>query len=593
MSELVGEVDVARTLRARRRSRCQQRACADNARQPRTKNRGPPAIEGHAMAHFIETRATLVNDAVDGLVAASGGRLARLDGDPGIRVVLRAELEPGKVAVVSGGGSGHEPAHAGFVGPGLLTAAVCGDVFASPSVDAVLAGILAVTGPAGCLLVIKNYAGDRLNFGLAAERARALGHRIETVIVSDDIALPDAKQPRGVAGTLFVHKVAGHAAEAGASLETVAALARRAAAAARSLGIAVSTCTIPGSPRSERLAEGQAELGLGIHGEPGAERITLPQAGALARMMAARLADSVAGAERLALLVNNLGSASSLEMQVLTRAVLATDLGRRVRLLLGPAPLMTALDMHGASLSVLPLDDALEAALVEPVPVPAWPGAVRVAPPVLRPVPEGLAGEAFTPSHEPRSATRIAAVAKALIAAEDALNALDAKVGDGDAGTTFAGAARAVAADLDRLPQADPAALCRALAERIGRAVGGSSGVLGSIFFAATASALADGADWPTALGEGVARVQSYGGASPGDRTLLDALIPAVAALRTGSLQDAAAAARSGAEATARMERAGAGRSSYLAAGDLAGVQDPGAAGVAEAFAALSRTLDT
>lgn len=540
------------------------------------------------MAHFIDARSTLVNDALDGLVAASGGRLARLDGDPGIRVVLRATPEPGKVAVVSGGGSGHEPAHAGFVGEGLLSAGVCGDVFASPSVDAVLAGILSVTGPSGCLLVIKNYAGDRLNFGLAAERARALGHRIETVIVSDDIALPDAKQPRGIAGTLFVHKVAGHAAQAGAPLETVAALARRAAAAAKSLGIAVSTCTIPGSPRNERMAEGQAELGLGIHGEPGVERITLPKASDLARMMAERLAHAVDGADRLALLVNNLGSASALEMEILTRAVLATDLGRRVRLIVGPAPLMTALDMHGASLSVLPLDDELEAALAAPVAVPAWPGAVRVAPPVLRPIPEGLAGETFTPSHDPVTAARIAAVARALIAAEDRLNALDAKVGDGDAGTTFAGAARAVRDGLDRLPQADPAALCRALAERIGRAVGGSSGVLASIFFAAAASALAAGAAWPEALAEGVARVQGYGGARAGDRTLLDALIPAVEALRSGDLQAAAVAAREGAAATATMDRAGAGRSSYLAAGDLAGVQDPGAAGVAEAFAALA-----
>ncbi len=337
------------------------------------------------MAHFIETRASLVTDAIAGLLAAGGGRLARLDGDPGIRVVLRSELDPGKVAVISGGGSGHEPAHAGFVGPGMLSAAVCGDVFASPSVDAVLAGILAVTGPAGCLLIIKKYAGDRLNFGLAAERARALGKKVETVIVADDIALPEAKQPRGVAGTLFVHKIAGHAAEAGAPLETVAALARRVAASAQSLGIAVSTATIPGSPRSERLAEGQAELGLGIHGEPGVERIALPKAGDLARLMTERLT----GAGPLALLVNNLGSATALEMQVLTQAVLATELGRRVRLLLGPAPLMTALDMHGASLSILPLDDALEAALLAPVPMPAWPGATRIAPPVLRPLPKG------------------------------------------------------------------------------------------------------------------------------------------------------------------------------------------------------------
>lgn len=536
------------------------------------------------MAHFIEARATLVGDAIAGLLAASGGRLARLDGDPDIRVVLRADLDADKVAVISGGGSGHEPAHAGFVGAGMLSAAVCGDVFASPSVDAVLAGILAVTGPAGCLLIIKNYAGDRLNFGLAAERARALGRKVETVIVSDDIALPAAKQPRGVAGTLFVHKVAGHAAQAGAPLEAVAALARRVADSAQSLGIAVSTATIPGSPRSERFVEGQAELGLGIHGEPGVERIALPGAGDLARLMTERF--SATGP--LALLMNNLGSATALEMQVLTQAVLATDLGRRVRLLLGPAPLMTALDMHGASVSILPLDDAIEAALLAPVPVPAWPGAVRIAPPVLRPLPAELAGEAFAPSRDPAVAARLAAVTRALIASEGALNALDAKVGDGDTGTTFAGAARAVEADIDRLPQADPAALCRALAERIGRAVGGSSGVLASIFFAAAASALTDGASWPDALEDGVARVRGYGGAGPGDRTLLDALIPALEALKSDGLDAAAAAARAGAAATARMDRAATGRSSYLAAADLAGVEDPGAAGVAMAFEALA-----
>ncbi|MHC2108207.1 MULTISPECIES: dihydroxyacetone kinase subunit DhaK [unclassified Methylobacterium] len=536
------------------------------------------------MAHFIEARATLVGDAIAGLLAASGGRLARLDGDPDIRVVLRADLDADKVAVISGGGSGHEPAHAGFVGAGMLSAAVCGDVFASPSVDAVLAGILAVTGPAGCLLIIKNYAGDRLNFGLAAERARALGRKVETVVVSDDIALPAAKQPRGVAGTLFVHKVAGHAAQAGAPLEAVAALARRVADSAQSLGIAVSTATIPGSPRSERFVEGQAELGLGIHGEPGVERIALPGAGDLARLMTERF--SATGP--LALLMNNLGSATALEMQVLTQAVLATDLGRRVRLLLGPAPLMTALDMHGASVSILPLDDAIEAALLAPVPVPAWPGAVRIAPPVLRPLPAELAGEAFAPSRDPAVAARLAAVTRALIASEGALNALDAKVGDGDTGTTFAGAARAVEADIDRLPQADPAALCRALAERIGRAVGGSSGVLASIFFAAAASALTDGASWPDALEDGVARVRGYGGAGPGDRTLLDALIPALEALKSDGLDAAAAAARAGAAATARMDRAATGRSSYLAAADLAGVEDPGAAGVAMAFEALA-----
>lgn len=135
--------------------------------------------------------------------------MARLDGFPFVRVVVRTDWDKSNVALISGGGSGHEPAHAGFVGKGMLTAAVCGDVFASPSVDAVLAGILAVTGDAGCVLIVKNYTGDRLNFGLAAERARSLGLRVEMVVVHDDIALPDLSQPRGLAGTLLVHKIAG------------------------------------------------------------------------------------------------------------------------------------------------------------------------------------------------------------------------------------------------------------------------------------------------------------------------------------------------------------------------------------------------
>ncbi|WP_232631849.1 dihydroxyacetone kinase subunit DhaK, partial [Methylobacterium sp. Leaf118] len=384
------------------------------------------------MAHFIDDRAGLVGDALDGLVAASGGALARLGGDPEIRVVLRAEPDRNAVAVVSGGGAGHEPAHAGFVGPGMLAAAVCGDVSASPSVEAVLAGILSVTGEAGCLLVVKNYAGDRLNFGLAAERARAAGLRVETVLVADDIALPDAAQPRGLAGTLFVHKIAGHAAAAGAPLETVAALARRAAGAVQSLGIAVSTATIPGQRPAPRLAEGEAELGLGIHGEPGIERIALPGARALAGLMTARFHGPVAGAERLALLVNNLGGTTALEMQGLTRAVLATDLGRRVRLVLGPARAMTALDMHGASLSVLALDDAFEAALLAETPVAAWPRAHRVGAAIVRPLPEGLTrAPPPAPSRDPAVAAGIAAVCRALIAAEASLNALDARVGDG------------------------------------------------------------------------------------------------------------------------------------------------------------------
>ena len=179
------------------------------------------------MAQFINTREGLVTEAIDGMLRASGGAgVSRLDGYPHIKVVCRTDHKSSRAAIISGGGSGHEPAHAGFVGKGMLTAAVCGEVFASPSVDAVLAGIMAVTGKGGCLLIVKNYTGDRLNFGLAAERARALGKKVEVVIVADDIAIPGISQPRGVAGTLFVHKIAGYLAEKGAKLPEVAAAAR-------------------------------------------------------------------------------------------------------------------------------------------------------------------------------------------------------------------------------------------------------------------------------------------------------------------------------------------------------------------------------
>lgn len=170
---------------------------------------------------FFNQRASLVNDVIEGTIIASPwNNLACLESDPAIRVVVRRDLNKNNVAVISGGGAGHEPAHVGFIGKGMLTAAVCGDLFASPSVDAVLTAIQAVTGEAGCLLIVKNYTGDRLNFGLAAEKARRLGYNVEMLIVGDDISLPDNKQPRGIAGTILVHKVAGYFAERGFNLAT-------------------------------------------------------------------------------------------------------------------------------------------------------------------------------------------------------------------------------------------------------------------------------------------------------------------------------------------------------------------------------------
>ena len=261
------------------------------------------------MKHFINTKETLITEAIEGTLRTAGGRLARLDGYPHIKVVIRTDWDKSKVALVSGGGSGHEPSHAGFVGQGMLTAAVCGEVFASPSVDAVLAGILSVTGKAGCLLIVKNYTGDRLNFGLAAERARAQGLKVNMVIVDDDVALPDLPQPRGVAGTLFVHKIAGALAEQGADLGSVTEAARRVIGGVVSIGMSLDTCTLPGSPKEDRIAPGKAELGLGIHGEAGIEQVEVSSARDAMEMAIDRLAPSMGPGPQVALL-NNLGGAT-------------------------------------------------------------------------------------------------------------------------------------------------------------------------------------------------------------------------------------------------------------------------------------------
>ena len=538
------------------------------------------------MAQFINAKEDLVTEAIDGLLAASGGMLSRLDGYPHIKVVFRTDWDKSKVALISGGGSGHEPAHAGFVGQGMLTAAVCGEVFASPSVEAVLAGILAVTGDAGCLLIVKNYTGDRLNFGLAAERARALGRKVEMVVVDDDIALPHLPQPRGVAGTLFVHKIAGAMAESGADLKVVADAARAVIGKVASIGMSLDTCTVPGSLKEARIGEGKAELGLGIHGEPGIEQVDFSTAMGAMSTVVEKLKGR-AGGEVVAIM-NNLGSTTPLEMSVLTHALARSGLAQH---LVGPALLMTSLDMHGFSVSIMEVTAAEKAALAEPVPLAAWPGIMTmVAPPVVG-LPDGLSPIEPIPSENPKTRAIIENVADLLISSETALNTLDAKSGDGDTGSTLATAARALKSSLDRMPLADLTQLFPALGNELSQTMGGSSGVILAIYFNATGDACSNGASVQAALAEGLARVGQVGGAQVGDRTMIDALSPALDALPKG-IGAAAAAARVGADSTAAIHRAKAGRAAYVPEENLKGHNDPGAEAVALLFEALAHEME-
>lgn len=539
---------------------------------------------------FFNNRKQLIDEAIEGLViSAPHGNLVKLDTDPAIRIVARNDWDKSRVAVISGGGSGHEPAHAGFVGKGMLTAAVCGDLFASPSVDAVFNAIVAVTGEQGCLLIVKNYTGDRLNFGLAAEKAKSHGLKVEMVIVADDISLPENRQPRGVAGTVLVHKIAGYAAEEGKSLAQVRALAQQACDNLWSLGLAMQTCHLPDYMEETRIKDGQVELGLGIHGEPGASVVNTQNSKTLIDNLVKSLQHS-AGKGRFAVLINNLGGVSSLEMALLTRELAHSSISEQTDWLIGPAPLVTSLDMKGFSLSVLRLNDYFVQALNAPVETQGWQKPVALKPLktiVCQPV---LEQSEYKPSENALVAACITAITDKLIGLESRLNALDAKVGDGDTGTTFAHGAHAIAQQLtqQQLPLNDLPQLLLCIGERLAVVMGGSSGVLMSIFFTAAGQHLQKGSTLIEALLNGLTQMKHYGGADLGDRTLIDALQPALLSWQQHGIQASVHAAREGAVKTADMHKAGAGRSSYVNKQNLVSVPDPGAVAVAEVFTVLT-----
>lgn len=552
------------------------------------------------MKKLINNPRHVLREMLEGFVDLHSG-LALLEEEA---VVVRADLPvPASrpVALLSGGGSGHEPAHAGYVGPGLLTGAIAGDVFTSPSVDAVLAGIRAASGSSGVVLVVKNYTGDRLNFGLAAELAQEEDIPVEIVVVADDVALRGTVEParrRGVAGTVLIHKLAGAAIAAGKTLPEVAALARAAAADLGTMGVALGACTVPtAGKRGFTLGDGEIELGLGIHGEAGVRRGPLQPADELvAEMLQAIVSDrGLAHGDRVALLVNGLGATPPMELSIVARAALADLAGRGIAVERAWAGnFLTALDMPGCSLSLLKLDDERIALLDAPAQAPAWPGGGRIQPKrrIRAPEPAPTVRADVEPSPlAPALKAAGHAVADALVKAEPHLTDLDSRAGDGDLGASMVRAAEAIRA-LPDTAWADPSRALAAIGDALRRAIGGSSGP-----FYATAllrasrrlagEAVPTPAAWAEAFTVAVKAIAELGGAKPGDRTMLDALHPATeafsAAVASGKTPAEAwgvcvAAAAAGTDATARMlPRLG--RASYL--GERAiGLPDAGAAAV-------------
>ncbi|WP_232548873.1 dihydroxyacetone kinase subunit DhaK [Propioniciclava soli] len=327
------------------------------------------------MKKLINDASDVVADALRGIEAAHADRL-RIDHDH--QVILRADApRAGKVGIVSGGGSGHEPLHGGFVGRGMLDAACCGQVFTSPVPDQVMAATTAVDAGAGVLHLVKNYTGDVMNFEMAAELAAAEGVQVEAVVIDDDVAVTDSLYTagrRGVGLTVLMEKIVGAAAEEGLDLAGLASLARRVNASGRSMGVALTSCTVPhvGRPTFD-LGEDELEIGIGIHGEPGRERRPMASAREVAAMLVEPvLADrDFTGAPAIVML-NGMGATPLLELYLMYGevATLLREAGVEIaRNLVGNY--ITSLDMAGCSLTVLGADDDMLRLWDAPVDTPA------------------------------------------------------------------------------------------------------------------------------------------------------------------------------------------------------------------------------
>lgn len=327
------------------------------------------------MKKVINNPENVVEEMLKGIVMAYPEYLRKIDGFD-VLVRKNSPIE-GKVAIVSGGGSGHEPSHGGYVGYGMLDGAVAGAVFTSPTPDQVYEAIKAVAGPKGVLLVIKNYTGDVMNFEMAQEMAEADGIKVKSVIVNDDVAVENSTYTtgrRGIAGTVFVHKIAGAKAESGADLEEVKAVAEKVIGNVRSMGMAISPCTVPAAGKPNfTLGEDEMEIGMGIHGEPGTHREGLKSADEITGMLLNKiLADLDYSSSEVAVMINGLGATPLMELYIVNKRVqeILSEKGIKVyKNFVGEY--MTSIEMAGFSISLLRLDSELKELLDAPCDTPA------------------------------------------------------------------------------------------------------------------------------------------------------------------------------------------------------------------------------
>ncbi|MBG6085015.1 dihydroxyacetone kinase family protein [Zhihengliuella flava] len=568
------------------------------------------------MTRLYDDPTAFADAAIDGLAAAHPRLLERVDGG----VVRAPEMSENQVAVVIGGGSGHYPAFAGLVGPGLAAGSACGNLFASPSAGQIYRVARTAANGGGVLLSYGNYAGDVLHFGQAQERLNAEGIETRTVLVSDDIASAPAAERdkrRGIAGDLTVFKIAGAAAEEGATLDEVERLARKANEHTFSLGVAFDGCTLPGADDALfHVPEDTMSLGLGIHGEPGISDHELPTSAELAELLVTRLlAERPDGATRAVPIVNGLGTVKYEELFVLFGHVdrLLRDAGVSV---VEPevGELVTSLDMAGASLTLFWVDDELERLWSSPADTPAFrKGSAPTAP--RRSFSTGKAAEVTHERATPasaelgRAAARLLATARGVVVRhEQELGELDAIAGDGDHGIGMRRGVEAAAdAAASLVEEAGGQACVSEVLATAGDAwsekAGGTSGALWGSGIAAIGRALGsqqeyDAAAAPAAVAAYRDTVVALGKTELGDKTMVDALVPYADAVAEriaagASVPEALAAAGDVADAAARATAdltPKKGRARPLAEKSL-GHPDPGATSFALIAAGLAEDL--
>ncbi|WP_342567964.1 dihydroxyacetone kinase subunit DhaK [Psychrobacillus sp. FSL K6-4046] len=582
------------------------------------------------MKKFMNQPENMVMEMCNGLVLAH----PELEFLKKYKIIKKKTIDHNKVSLISGGGSGHEPAHAGFVGKGMLDAAVCGDVFASPSQIQVYQAIKATAGEKGLLMIIKNYSGDMMNFKNGAALAKEDGIQVDYVKVDDDIAVEDSLYTvgrRGVAGTVFVHKLAGAAAAEGKDLNEVKIVAEKAATNVRSIGVAFTSCTVPakGTP-TFKLAEDEIEYGVGIHGEPGIKREKMLSADELADRMTTDLIKDLGINEEdeIAVLVNGFGATPLQELYLLNNSVTRVLSQKNIkvnRIFVGNY--MTSIDMAGASLTFLKLDDELKDLLSKPSDTPAFKVGGPVDPIEYTEVLEEKTEKQVsfkTETDEDYALIQnekltlhnmiylIDKMSEVIIQNEVPFCELDSHAGDGDFGMSVAKGFKQLKREWnDIIQQRDLniGSFLHSCSLVIMEYCGGASGpIWGSAFRAAGKETMGKNdlsiAEFADMLQEAVKGIQTTGersfgrGAEVGDKTLIDALIPCVESWMDSvsteitfkiAFEQGAAAAVEGAEKTkdivARMGRAGTVGERSL------GYPDAGAYGLGVIFTELSNSI--